>query len=1041
MSSNHRRSAARGLLGEPSGGALLLAALVALAGCSTGLGDRAPQEALAAFDVYPGLEATLFAAEPTLSNPTNIDVDDRGRVWVCDVVNYREHGRNDRRPEGDRILILEDTDGDGVSDSSKVYYQGRDIDAALGIAVLGNKVIVTAAPDVIVFTDEDGDDIPDTKESLFVQSGKPQDDHSTHSLSFGPDGKMYWNMGNAGRYIHDRDGRLAVDGFGDPVLDRNYADSLRERPDTERPEFTRGFEELASPFQGGMVFRCNPDGSELEVLAHNFRNNYEVAIDSLGALWQSDNDDDGSYACRLNYIVEGGNYGYRDELTGARNQAERTGMHPEVPQRHWHQNDPGVVPNLLVTGAGSPTGVASYEGRLLPSKFWDQILATDAGPGVLRGVVAEKVGAGYAAKAVKILKGERDKWVRPVDVAVAPDGSLFVSDWYDPVIGWNRQEDSGRGRIFRVAPVGHRYRPAPPQLDSVAGRVEALKSPNAAVRYLAWQALDGGNTEVEDALVKLFREEERVRLRARALWLLARIESRGPDYVREALKDPEEDIRVVGLRAAKRTGMDLIPLVDSLAEDPSAHVRRECAVSLRGSKSSEAPGLWARLASQHVAGDRWSLEALGIAAEGRWDACIRAWMAVAGQGWDSPAGRDIVWRSRSAATPGYLVRILGSKDMGDAAAARYMRAFDFQASGTSKERALRQLAFGPSTGGRTYSFFVASEALLRLPTLDLAQDARTRGAIETLLDRGEGTAQFARLVQRYELAERYPSLLEVAAKHSNSPIGIASARTLLQAGAEQAILEFIASDADLSVAAVEAVGNTRMEQSIPVLRDIVLNAELSPPVRDAAVRSLAGTNLGARELVEMARAGDFPPDLAAVAGAAMARSMNVRLRQEANKLFPVPPLKGGEPVPQMTELLVYEGNSENGARVFDSATCSDCHIVNGQGTNFGPELSKIGDKLSKAGIYESILDPSAGVSPDFQLVNLTLASEEVSGFVINETAEAVTLRMEGGIVDEFAVDQIRDRRESTVSAMPDDLQEQMSVDDLVDLVEYLSRLR
>ena len=354
---------------------------------------------------------------------------------------------------------------------------------------------------------------------------------------------------------------------------------------------------------------------------------------------------------------------------------------------------------------------------------------------------------------------------------------------------------------------------------------------------------------------------------------------------------------------------------------------------------------------------------------------------------------------------------------------------------------MRQLAFGQSTGGQTYSFFVASEALLRLPTLGLERDARTRGAIETLLDRGKGTAQFARLVQRYELAERYPSLLEVAAKHSNSPIGIASARTLLQAGTEQAILEFIASDADLSVAAVEAVGNTRMEQSIPVLRDIVLNAELSPPVRDAAVRSLAGTNLGARELVEMARAGDFPPDLAAVAGAAMARSMNVRLRQEANKLFPVPPLKGGEPVPQMTELLVYEGNSENGARVFDSATCSDCHIVNGQGTNFGPELSKIGDKLSKAGIYESILDPSAGVSPDFQLVNLTLAAEEVSGFVINETAEAVTLRMEGGIVDEFAVDQIRDRRESTVSAMPDDLQEQMSVDDLVDLVEYLSRLR
>ncbi len=1041
MSSVCRRSTVRSALGARSAAALLVTALVVFAGCSTGSGGRAPQDALAAVDVYPGLAATLFAAEPTLSNPTNIDIDHRGRVWVCDVVNYREHGRNDRRPEGDRILILEDTDGDGVADSSKVYYQGRDIDAALGIAVLGNKVIVTAAPEVIVFTDEDGDDISDSKESLFVQSGKPQDDHSTHSLSFGPDGKLYWNMGNAGRYIHDKDGRLAVDGFGEPVLDRNYAEALRARPDTERPEFTRGLEELASRFQGGMVFRCNPDGSELEVLAHNFRNNYEVAIDSLGGLWQSDNDDDGSYACRLNYIVEGGNYGYRDELTGARNQAERTGMHSEVPQRHWHQNDPGVVPNLLVTGAGSPTGVAAYEGRLLPREFWDQILATDAGPGVLRGVITEKVGAGYSAKALNLLKGERDKWVRPVDVAVAPDGSVFVSDWYDPVIGWNRQEDSGRGRIFRVAPEGHRYIPVPPELDSVAGAAEALKSPNAAVRYLAWQALDDGAEEAERALLELFREEERGRLRARALWLLARLESRGPDYVREALTDPEEDIRVAGLRAAKRIGMDLIPLVDALAEDSSAHVRRECALSLRGSKSSEAPRLWARLASQHAAGDRWSLEALGIAADGRWDACLRAWLAVAGSGWNAPAGRDIVWRSRAASTPEYLVRILGSPDVDDETAARYLRAFDFQESGSSKERALRQLAFGQSSGGQTHSFFVASEALLRLPTLDLAKDAKVRRAIESLLDRGEGTAQFARLIQRYKLADRYPSLLEVAARHSDSPIGIASARTLLEAGAEESIMKFIASDADLSIAAVEAVGRTRMERSIPVLRNLVLGTDLAPPVRDAAVRAMAGTNSGAMELVELAKSGDFPSELAGVAGAAMARSMNVRLRQEANELFPVPPLKGGDPVPQMTELLVYEGNTENGAKVFESATCGDCHIVNGRGTNFGPELSKIGDKLSKAGIYESILDPSAGVSPDFQLVNLTLASDEVSGFVINESDEAVTLRMEGGIVDEFAPDQILDRRESTVSAMPDDLQEQMSVDDLVDLVEYLSRLR
>ncbi len=1042
MLSTQRKPTAVGLIGGSPRTGLLAVALIAITGCSDRPGERAPERALANLELYPGLEATLFASEPILSNPTNIDVDHRGRVWVCDVVNYRDHGRNDKRPRGDRILILEDADGDGVADSSKVFYQGRDIDAALGIAVLGNQVIVTAAPDVIVFTDEDGDDIPDSKKRLFVNSGKPQDDHSTHAMSFGPDGKLYWNMGNAGRYIHYQDGTLAADRFGNPVLDRNYAQSLRQLPDTERPDFTRGLEELSSPYQGGMVFRCNPDGSHLEVLAHNFRNNYEVTVDSLGGAWQADNDDDGSYACRLNYILEGGNYGYRDELTGARNQAERTGQHREVPHRHWHRNDPGVVPNVLVTGAGSPTGVASYEGRLLPSEFWDQVLATDAGPGVLRGILTEKSGAGYSARMANILKGERDKWVRPVDVAVAPDGSLFVSDWYDPVIGWNRQEDSERGRIFRIAPEGHRYRPVAPEVNSVAGSVAALRSPNSAVRYLAWRALDGGGGEAERALLDLFRTGEAVRHRARALWLLARIEPRGPDYVREALRDPEEDIRVVGLRAAMRIGMDPIPLVESLAEDQAAHVRRECAIALRGTRSPAAPKLWARLASQHTAGDRWSLEALGIAADGRWDAYLHAWLRVAGQEWNSPAGRDIIWRSRSASTPAYLVRILGSPGIDDEAAARYMRAFDFRQAGPAKDRALRQLAFGRSPDGRPYSFFVASEALLRLPAVELAAGNGVRRAIGSLLDRGEGSEQFARLVQRYKLAGHYPSLMEAAVQYKDSPVGIASARTLLEVGANAVILDFITSHADLAVAAVEVVGSTRMEQAIPLLRGLVLDAALAPPVRDAAVRAMARSSAGAAALVDLAKVGDFPSELAEVAGAAMSRSMHVRLREEANKLFPAPPLKGGAPVPQMTELLVYEGNPENGARVFEIATCSDCHVIHGRGKRFGPELSKIGDKLSKAGLYESILDPSAGVSPDFQLVHLTLASSEgVSGFVINETGDTITLRLEGGIADEFAVDQVVARRESTVSAMPDDLQEQMSVDELVDLVEYLSRLK
>ena len=1020
---------------------LLLAAVGSLACSPDPHAGRNARRAVANLDLHPGLEATLFASEPDLTNPTNIDVDHRGRVWVCDVVNYREHGRNDKRPQGDRILILEDTDGDGAADSTKVYYQGRDVDAALGLAVLGSKVIVTAAPNVLVFTDEDGDDLPDRKEYLFTNSGAPQNDHSTHSLSFGPDGRFYWNMGNAGRYIHDRHGSLVIDKAGHPVLDRNYERALRQNAAMDRPEFAAALVGRPSPYQGGMVFRSNLDGSGTEVLGYNFRNNYEVAVDSLGGLWQSDNDNDGSYACRINYILEYGNYGYRDELTGAGNEARRTGRSAIVPERHWHQNDPGVVPNLLITGAGSPTGVTAYEGRLLPSEFWDQILATDAGPGVLRGILAEKQGAGYEARMVNILKGERDKWVRPVDVAVAPDGSLFVSDWYDPVIGWNRQRDSARGRIFRIAPPAHEYRVPRHDFDAVAGAVEALKSPNSSTRYLAWHALDRSDG-AEDGLARLFRSGGQVRQRARALWLLARIEGRGRGYLEEALRDPEEDIRVVGIRAARQVEDDIEAVLESCVSDPSAHVRRECAIALRDRAARGAGATWARLAARHVAGDRWYLEALGIAADGSWDSCLREWLALVGHRWDTPAGREILWRSRASETPQRLAGILLGSDISDGDALRYLRAFDFQADGGAKACSLRQLALGRSGDGSPVPFLIAAEALLRLPKFDLAARPQVRESIEALLERGGATEQFARLVQRYELEEHYSSLVEVAARNKDSPVGIASARMLLEEGEGDAILDFIRANADLASNAVEAVGNTRSGRAVPILEGVLLDAGLAAPVRDRSVRSLAGFSQGIEAMVDLARQAEFPAELAEIAGAAITRSMHVRLREEASKLFPVPPLKNAEPLPQMTELLVFVGNPQRGADVFESATCSDCHVVNGAGTSFGPDLSKIGDKLSKAGLYESILDPSASVSPDFGLVHFALAGqEEVSGFVISETEDAVTLRMEGGVVSEFARAAVLERWESSVSAMPDDLQEQMSVDDLVDLVEYLSRLR
>ena len=143
-----------------------------------------------------------------------------------------------------------------------------------------------------MFTDNNGDDKPDEKKVLFNVIGGKQHDHGIHAFCFGPDGKLYFNFGNASRGLKTPDDKIIIDKAGNEIRDHR------------------------KPYQQGMVFRCDLDGSNVETLGWNFRNNWEASVDSFGSIWQSDNDDDGNRGVRINFVMEYGNYGYRDEING-----------------------------------------------------------------------------------------------------------------------------------------------------------------------------------------------------------------------------------------------------------------------------------------------------------------------------------------------------------------------------------------------------------------------------------------------------------------------------------------------------------------------------------------------------------------------------------------------------------------------------------------------------------------------------------------------------------------------------------------------------
>jgi quinoprotein glucose dehydrogenase len=1057
-------------------------------------------KAMKAFKFDQGLSVSLFASEPLLANGVAFAPDEQGRWYIAE--SYRqERGVEDNRghmnwlnddiasrsiedrlammrkfyPDAakfterfekfeERITRVEDTNGDGVADKTTIFADGfrEPLDGTgAGIIARGNEVWWTCIPSLWRFQDSNGDGKADVRDKQLTGFGVKFAfrGHDMHGLRFGPDGKLYFSIGDRGINVTSKEGRK--------------------------------FEEVET----GSIMRCNPDGTGFEVFATGVRNPQELAFNEYGDLFTGDNNSDGGDKARFVQLVEGGDCGWRMAYQYLNDRGpwnrEKLWDDKEAPNAKY------IIPPIANIGAG-PSGLTYSPGTGLSAKYNGRFFMSDfrggAPASVVHEIQLEPKGAWYRVK-------ERDDFIKGVlttDVEFGPDGGLYVLDWVE---SWG---GAGKGRIYKFtakeADVDLQRETQKLLSEGVSNRsdeelLNLLGQPDQRVRLAAQFALAAKGAGVAPGLVKVAQSGPNQMARLHAIWGLGQIAEKNINLAGSLLallSDGDAEVKaqaakVLGDRRVAAAGEKLVPLLG----DASSRVRFHAALAL--GKIGHKPAFDALIALAADNADKDPIVRHGVVM-GLAGVAKPEQLAAKKSDGNVPVKNAAIVALRRLRSP-LVAEFLRDADEGvvlEAARAVYDRPVpealpalaELVNTITTKnprvlERAINaNYRLGQAAHARALARFAGNPDVpesTRREALDALADWANPDSKDRLLniwrplpDRGPNDATVALGPALAALLKDQPAKVSEGAaraaeslklKESGQPLAELVMNEKAGAGARMAALQALKSwkdqrlpqaakaalaskDDKLRSEGLKALAEADPASAVKGIADVIEKGSVRE--KQGALVALAAMNRPEAKdvvaaLMDRLIAGQCPQEIQLdVYEAAKKCGLNEKVQQFKANLPKDDPLAN-------FGLSLAGGDLEKGRKIFrekPEVQCLRCHKCEIGDSQVGPDLTKTGATNDRRSLLEAIVFPNVKIAPGFQIVTLTTKDNQiVAGRLLKDEGGKLTLET----VDEqgkpkaveVAADQVKERL-SAPSPMPENIRDQLSRWELRDLVEYLA---